>query len=352
MRKKIGPRLIAEPGWRDLVCPVCSRHFRRANCTIRTIVVYCSRSCSTSASCRAAPRRAGIGGERPCELCKRTFFAKSNGKTTKRFCSRRCAAIASRAARITNTAPALPCAGCGAPLANKSRRYCSVACYRQNSPRRRPDKRRHAHRAVPRKKGRTYRSNAVNTLLRMMVLEVGACQECGVTEFLQGHHVKPYATHPELRLDRSNILVLCRDCHARKHPERGALISAIMHKPSLTIACATCGETFAAWPYQGARKYCSRNCAGPPPKRFAAPLAEKVCIRCGIDFSVPEKRKDSARFCGNECRLAVLRTTSAITCAECGRERLVCRSLKVRSHFCSTSCAGKSGARARWSCTA
>ncbi len=31
------------------------------------------------------------------------------------------------------------------------------------------------------------------------------------------HHVKRWATHPELRFDPNNLIVLCRDCHHGEH---------------------------------------------------------------------------------------------------------------------------------------
>lgn len=36
------------------------------------------------------------------------------------------------------------------------------------------------------------------------------CQECGSTEFIQGHHQVPK--------DDSTIIPLCADCHSKKHP--------------------------------------------------------------------------------------------------------------------------------------
>lgn len=41
-----------------------------------------------------------------------------------------------------------------------------------------------------------------------------ACVKCGSCHRLECHHVKPVRTHPELVFDLSNLLTLCRDCHA------------------------------------------------------------------------------------------------------------------------------------------
>ncbi len=40
------------------------------------------------------------------------------------------------------------------------------------------------------------------------------CVKCGSCNKLECHHVKPVRTHPELVFDLSNLLTLCRDCHA------------------------------------------------------------------------------------------------------------------------------------------
>ena len=50
------------------------------------------------------------------------------------------------------------------------------------------------------------------------------CQECGATELIQAHH--------EIPGDDSSLIVLCAECHSRKHPDvpRGLFFSA-NHQP-------------------------------------------------------------------------------------------------------------------------
>lgn len=44
------------------------------------------------------------------------------------------------------------------------------------------------------------------------------CRRCGATRtYLHAHHIKPYATHPELRFVVENGETLCRGCHGIEH---------------------------------------------------------------------------------------------------------------------------------------
>lgn len=57
------------------------------------------------------------------------------------------------------------------------------------------------------------------------------CQECGARcgngadVKLNAHHIRPFATHPELRLDQSNGITLCKPCHDTK--PKGAQVYAV-----------------------------------------------------------------------------------------------------------------------------
>lgn len=48
------------------------------------------------------------------------------------------------------------------------------------------------------------------------------CQDCGNRScknnyvYLEAHHIKPFATHKELRFDINNGVCLCRSCHHKK----------------------------------------------------------------------------------------------------------------------------------------
>lgn len=50
------------------------------------------------------------------------------------------------------------------------------------------------------------------------------CQICGSQKDLCGHHVKEKAQYPELAYEVSNIITLCKHCHAKQHPGKENLI--------------------------------------------------------------------------------------------------------------------------------
>lgn len=55
----------------------------------------------------------------------------------------------------------------------------------------------------------------------VMMRDGFTCQKCGDSRGgnLHAHHVKPFATHPELRLVLANGTTLCEDCHKAVHAE-------------------------------------------------------------------------------------------------------------------------------------
>lgn len=57
------------------------------------------------------------------------------------------------------------------------------------------------------------RSSQWSTIRKHYLESHPECEACGTREDLNVHHVKPYHTNPELELDISNLITLCRKHH-------------------------------------------------------------------------------------------------------------------------------------------
>jgi hypothetical protein len=55
----------------------------------------------------------------------------------------------------------------------------------------------------------------------VLVRDGQRCRECGAEDKpLHAHHIKPFALHPDLRLELGNGVALCVDCHSELHGRR------------------------------------------------------------------------------------------------------------------------------------
>lgn len=51
----------------------------------------------------------------------------------------------------------------------------------------------------------------------VLVRDGYACKKCGSKVGLEAHHIKPYSLYPELRLEPTNAITLCHECHTKLH---------------------------------------------------------------------------------------------------------------------------------------
>jgi 5-methylcytosine-specific restriction endonuclease McrA len=51
------------------------------------------------------------------------------------------------------------------------------------------------------------------------------CRNCGTTDNLQAHHIKPFAKYVKLRFKLSNGLTLCEKCHREVHKKNPKKVS-------------------------------------------------------------------------------------------------------------------------------
>lgn len=126
------------------------------------------------------PRTAAPDVVRSCRWCGQPFACRPS--SPKQFCSRSCAA------RPRNGPAAGNWRG-GESLARQTERHITMS----------------------RAEYRDWRT-------AVFVRDDYTCQACGVRGGrLRAHHIKPWRTHPELRLEVSNGQTLCAPCHLAVH---------------------------------------------------------------------------------------------------------------------------------------
>ena len=74
-------------------------------------------------------------------------------------------------------------------------------------------------RQMSRRKRRYWVEGKLYTWSRAVKKRDKCCVECGSTENLTAHHIKPKSQYPELAFELSNGKTLCRFCHRLEHPE-------------------------------------------------------------------------------------------------------------------------------------
>ena len=62
-------------------------------------------------------------------------------------------------------------------------------------------------------------SSLEHEILKDQVLDSNkfCCAKCGTKKDLSIHHIKKWSSHPELRFEPSNCMILCVQCHERLH---------------------------------------------------------------------------------------------------------------------------------------
>ena len=152
---------------------------------------------------------------RNCNWCKKRIkthtcqISRGGG----RYCSRQCARRGSPTRKRTRKK--LLCFLCGNLFtkhlseirkSKEGRHFCSSKCWYEWH-----QLGNHAGYAG----GQDARNNPEMSKWRKLVLakDKSRCRVCMSSENLQAHHIKRFATHPELRTEVSNGLTLCKDCH-------------------------------------------------------------------------------------------------------------------------------------------
>jgi 5-methylcytosine-specific restriction endonuclease McrA len=103
------------------------------------------------------------------------------------------------------------CKWCDGIFWDKNRKYCSDKCRKLAR--------------ESKKKAKSYLTRGGHTIYeyrkfkKEILKERGCiCQKCKIKANLV-HHIKPVSKYPELELVKSNVIVICIDCHIKCHPE-------------------------------------------------------------------------------------------------------------------------------------
>jgi 5-methylcytosine-specific restriction endonuclease McrA len=236
-------------------CTVCGCAFCYAD--TRAPRKTCSPQCFSERQSRAGKARPLLRVQTRCRECGRAFEVAPHLVGTRTLCSPECKhhylvsqgrLIASRAKRDPRIA--VTCENCGAvqhhpPSIARTRRFCSRTCQYivmrgakgagagggawmrgTNNP--------NWTGTDWRERRATYRectSELNQWRRRVFARDAYTCQECGISPAghnqLRAHHIKPWATHPDLRLDIDNGLTLCHSCHIAIHRYPSGLPSAV-----------------------------------------------------------------------------------------------------------------------------
>lgn len=158
-----------------------------------------------------------------CIVCGRVIFDKWRSvhpHRARKYCSLKCrfkegrpALSGQRSHLWKNAKVEMQCHLCGSKFVNypsNKKHYKHVFCSRKCA-----NRWIGRYHATPRlelkRKSKQYKLFKERVLLR----DGRKCLWCGTTENLQVDHIKPYATHPRLRMSVSNGRTLCHPCHKK-----------------------------------------------------------------------------------------------------------------------------------------
>lgn len=220
-------------------CVVCLNTFT-INRPSRQEQRYCSRRCSISEQSKRRRKRRIF----QCEVCAKEF--EGHAYRVAKYCSRECWAK-------RNPPDEKDCPICGESFKSwdRGQRTCSRKCHGQwrsqnltgeLSPQWKDG------RSLERQRGRL---SSDLKIWRKAVFERDAytCQDCGAKGSLQAHHIKPFASFPELALDVNNGKTLCIECHGKAH--------GVDFEAQKTRTCPECGGRTKGRGKQGRCKPCA-----------------------------------------------------------------------------------------------
>lgn len=214
-------------GGYEIECAQCSEIFRTSTRGRK----YCSQSCAakSNANLKNAAARGIVGGrpktilgpysrlwEYGCGSCGVRFVRRKSNSTTSAKCDK-----CKKAERLIQLRSRLRrCKVCGniflAASASQVKSSCSPTCSREYKSIRQKGKKSHRWQGGKTSEAMRIRNSREYAAWRAAVFQRDGykCQHCGVKGGrLNADHIKPFSTHPELRLCVDNGRTLCEPCH-------------------------------------------------------------------------------------------------------------------------------------------
>lgn len=193
------------------ICPVCGESFHPRLSTTKC----CSMECYNKI--RSKHRRKRV--VKSCPVCGKSFEVLQYREDTAKYCSKECWSV-------RNPPRVKPCPQCGKSFSDggyNDARFCSRKCYNEFQSVNHRGVLAHAWKGGKSlKRERARMGNDLAHWRKAVYKRDGyACQKCGKRgRGLQAHHIKPFIDFPDLRLDVSNGITLCLDCHEHEHGHR------------------------------------------------------------------------------------------------------------------------------------
>lgn len=164
--------------------------------------------------------------ETNCYVCRKTFQVQparikhGRGKTCSKDCGRKLVGT-KLSLKVT-----VMCKGCGNTFSKSpshvtgdrgTGQYCSTQCAYRNK--KRGDQAANWQGGKVQGNDRIRKSPEYRSFVRSILeRDKFTCQTClKVGGHLHGHHIKPFALFPDVRMDPENVQALCLPCHSKVH---------------------------------------------------------------------------------------------------------------------------------------
>jgi len=154
-----------------------------------------------------------------CSYCKNVFYDYAYQK--RKYCSQKC--CNAQKGKPPKKYICLYCNKSFMDYVSDHRKYCSHKCCYMHRRILKQGKNSHFWQGGKTTKHKILRTSAAYYEWRKQVFERDnyTCQECHKNKtYLHAHHIKPFASYPNLRFNIKNGITLCHKCHSKKHKHK------------------------------------------------------------------------------------------------------------------------------------